>query len=43
MEKVCLYFKRWVDLDVKILDVLVAGPVAEVSRRYPSTKSTSPR
>lgn len=37
MGKSCLYFKRLADLDVKILDALIAGSVAEVQRRYPST------
>lgn len=35
MGKVCLYFKRLADLDVKILEALIAGSVAEVRRRYP--------
>ena len=38
MGKVCLYFKRLADLDVKILEALIAGSVAEVTRRYPSQK-----
>jgi hypothetical protein len=37
MGKVCLYIKRLADLDVKILEALIAGSVAEVRRRYPST------
>ena len=36
MGKVCLYFKRLADLDVKVLEALIAGSVAEVRRRYPS-------
>lgn len=37
MGKGCLYFKRLADLDVKILEALIAGSVAEVKRRYPDT------
>jgi hypothetical protein len=37
MGKACLYFERLADLDVKVLEVLIAGSVAEVKRRYPST------
>ncbi|HXG88528.1 MAG TPA: DUF1801 domain-containing protein [Vicinamibacterales bacterium] len=33
--KACLYFKRLADLDVKVLEALIAGSVAEVRRRYP--------
>ena len=33
----CLYFKLLVDLDVKVVEALIAGSVAEVKRRYPST------
>jgi Domain of unknown function (DU1801) len=33
--KSCLYFKRLADLDVKVLEALIAGSVAEVRRRYP--------
>jgi hypothetical protein len=36
MGKVCLYFKRLADLDVQVLEALIAGSVAEVKRRYPS-------
>jgi hypothetical protein len=35
MGKACLYFKRLADLDVKVLEALIAGSVAEVRRRYP--------
>ena len=35
MGKVCLYFKRLADLNVKVLEALIAGSVAEVRRRYP--------
>lgn len=37
MGKSCLYFKRLTDLDVKVLEALIAGLVAEVKRRYPNT------
>ncbi len=37
MGKVCLYFKRLADLDVKVLEALVAGSVAGIERRYPDT------
>ncbi len=37
MGKVCLYIKRLADLDVKALEALIAGSVAEVKRRYPNT------
>ncbi len=37
MGKSCLYFKRLADLDVKVLEALIAGSVAEVKRRYPNT------
>jgi hypothetical protein len=35
MGKSCLYFKRLTDLDVRVLEALIAGSVAEVERRYP--------
>ena len=35
MGKVCLYLKRLADIDVKVLEALIAGSVAEVRRRYP--------
>ncbi|AMY12053.1 putative esterase [Luteitalea pratensis] len=35
MGKVCLYFKGLADLDVKVLEALIAGSVAEVRCRYP--------
>src|SRR5512134_276304 len=31
----CLYFKRLADLDVTVLEALIAGSVADVRRRYP--------
>jgi hypothetical protein len=34
MGKSCLYFKRLADLDVKVLEALIAGSVAEIERRY---------
>lgn len=34
MGKSCLYFKRLADLDVKVLEALIAGSVSEVKRRY---------
>jgi hypothetical protein len=37
MGKACLYFKRLADLDIKVLEALIAGSVAEVKHRYPST------
>ena len=38
MTKSCLYFKRLADLDVEVLEALIAGSVAEVKRRYPDTR-----
>ena len=35
MGKSCLYFKRLADLDVKVLEALIAESVAEIKRRYP--------
>lgn len=35
MGKGCLYFKRLADLDVEVLEALIAGSVAELRRRYP--------
>jgi hypothetical protein len=35
MGKACLYFKRLADLDIKVLEALIAGSVAVVRRRYP--------
>jgi Domain of unknown function (DU1801) len=40
MGKSCLYFKRLADLDVKVLESLIAGSVAEVKRRYPHSTAT---
>ena len=33
--KVCLYVKRLADIDLKVLESLVKGSVAEMRRRYP--------
>ena len=38
MGKSCLYFKRLADLDVKVLEALIAGSVAEARRRYPEKR-----
>ena len=35
MGKSCLYFKRLADLDVTVLEALIAGSVADIGRRYP--------
>ena len=35
MGKSCLYFKRLADIDVKVLEALIAASVAGVRRRYP--------
>ena len=35
MGKACLYFKRLADLDVKVLEAIIAGSVADITRRYP--------
>ena len=40
MGKTCLYFKRLADLDVEVLEALIAGSVAEVRRRYPQPRRT---
>lgn len=34
MGKSCLYFKRLADIDVKVLEALIAGSVSELKRRY---------
>ena len=39
MGKACLYFRRLADLDVKVLEALIAGSVAEVKRRYPHPRA----
>ena len=38
MGKVCLYFRRLADLDVKVLEALIAGSVADARRRYPQPR-----
>jgi hypothetical protein len=35
MGKSCLYFKRLADLDVEVLEALIAASVADIRRRYP--------
>jgi hypothetical protein len=35
MGKSCLHVKRLADLDIKVLEALIAGSVAEAKRRYP--------
>lgn len=40
MGKSCLYLKRLADVDVKILEALIAASVAEVKRRYPRSRSS---
>jgi hypothetical protein len=37
MAKACLYLRRLSDVDLKVLEQLVAGSVAEVKRRYGAT------
>ena len=41
MGKSCLYFRRLADLDVTILEALIAGSVAEVKRRYPHPRNAN--
>jgi hypothetical protein len=36
--KACLYVKRLADVDLKVLEKLVARSVAEMKRRYPSPR-----
>lgn len=35
MGKSCLYFRRLADIDVKVLEALIAGSVAGIEHRYP--------
>ena len=42
MGKSCLYFKRVADLDMSVLEKLVAGSIADVRRRYGDTTAPSP-
>jgi len=37
MGKSCLYFKRLADLDIKVLESLIAASVSEIKHRYPGT------
>lgn len=37
MGKSCLYIKRLADIDVKVLEALIAESVADTKRRFPST------
>lgn len=37
MGKSCLYFRRLADLDVRVLEALIAGSVADARRRYPQS------
>ena len=39
MGKSCLYFRRLADVNVKVLEALIAGSVAEVKRRYPQPRN----
>ena len=39
MGKSCLYFKRLADVDVAVLEALIAGSVADVKRRHPDSGS----
>lgn len=41
MGKACLYFKRWADLDAKVLENLISASVAEIERRYPPAGGAS--
>ena len=34
MGKACLYVRQLADVDMKVLEKLVAGSVAEIKRRY---------
>jgi len=43
MGKSCLYFKHLAELDVKVLEALIAGSIAEVRRRYPHAGDVSDR
>jgi hypothetical protein len=36
MGKSCLYLKRLADVDVAVLEALIAGSVADLQRRYPT-------
>ena len=43
MGKSCLYFKRLADLDVKVLEALIAGSVAGLRRRYRNAATPNAR
>ncbi len=36
MGKSCLYIRRLADIDIKVLEALIAGSVADTRRRHPS-------
>ena len=38
--KSCLYFKRLADVDVEVLEALIAGSVADIRRRYPRVRQS---
>ena len=40
MGKSCLYMRRLADVDLKVLEALIAASVAEVRRRYPQGGGT---
>ena len=40
--KVCVYIRRLANVDLKVLETLVARSVAETKRRYPKPKKTPP-
>jgi hypothetical protein len=42
MGKSCLYFKKLADLDLSVLEQIVAGSVAELRRRYPMAETGMP-
>lgn len=37
MGKVCLYIRRLADVDVRVLEEIVAASVTEIKRRYPTS------
>ena len=43
MGKSCLYLKRLLDVDTKVLEALVAGSVSEVKRRHATPGDARPR
>ena len=40
--KVCVYIRRLADVDLKVLEELIAGSVAETRSRYPQPDATTP-